>query len=582
LSIPKDKIEEVRERASIVQVVSEYLPLTKRGHNHVGLCPFHSEKTPSFTVSEEKKIFYCFGCNATGNVITFIMKKEGLEFPEAVRTLARRYGITINEFKKEVPDEREAIYGALKAAAEYFMLELRTPNGAQSREYLKGRGVTGELAKQFSMGFAPNKWDGLTNHLKKRGVSTEAAHRAGLIVKRDNSPGYYDRFRGRVIFPITDMRGRIIGFGGRTLDDKIQPKYLNSPESPVFKKGETLFGLSQSKEQIQKEGSVIVVEGYFDLVALHKHGFRNSVATMGTALTPEHIKVLKGYASTIYALFDSDEAGKSAAIRGLSLFLNEDVSCRAVLLDKGKDPDEFLKLSGPEALMEAVAEAPTLMEFYLRNLRDKLNISAPEGKKKYFGDALSYLSRIKDIAERGHYVSIVASTLGIGIDAVYDALKRPGADKNLKVNIAKEPVASRPEAMLLKVLIRHPDLYTPDADTAIEAFGDAALKKAGTAICGFLRDGKAISAADLLEGAEDAESRGRLANLLFREDDGYVEEPERMLRDSIKSVLNRGRVKQSTQEFTRESIKLLEQMGKSEVALEIRKRLEIGPQGKRH
>ena len=232
--------------------------------------------------------------------------------------------------------------------------------------------------------------------------------------------------------------------------------------------------------------------------------------------------------------------------------------------------------------MEAIADAPTLMEFYLRNLRDKLNISAPEGKKKYFGDALSYLTRIKDIAERGHYVSIVASTLGIGIDAVYDALKRPGAEKGIKVNIAREPVSSRPEAMLLKVLIRHPDIYTPDVDTAVEAFSDGVLRKAGMTICGLLRDKKAISAADLLDGADDAESRGRLALLLFREDEGYVEEPERMLRDSIRSVLNRGRVKPSTQEFTRESIKLLEEMGKSEVALEIRKRLEIGPQGKRH
>ncbi len=582
MTIPKDKIEEVRERASIVQVISEYLPLTKRGHNHVGLCPFHSEKTPSFTVSEEKKIFYCFGCNATGNVITFIMKKEGMEFPEAVRSLAKWYGITINEFKKEVPDERETIYAALKAAAEYFMLELRTPGGAPAREYLKARGMTGELAKQFSVGFAPNKWEGLLTHLKKRGIGIEAASRAGLLVKRDNSPGYYDRFRGRVIFPITDMRGRITGFGGRTMDDKVQPKYLNSPESPVFKKGETLYGLSQAKEQIQKEGSVIVVEGYFDLVALHKHGFRNSVATMGTALTPEHIKLLKGYASTIYALFDSDEAGKSAAIRGLNLFLNEDVSCRAVLLDKGKDPDEFLKLAGPEALMEAIADAPTLMEFYLRNLRDKLNISAPEGKKKYFGDALSYLSRIKDIAERGHYVSIVASTLGIGVEAVYDALKRPGSEKGLKVNVAREPVSSRPEAMLLKVLIRHPEIYTPDVETAVEAFSDAALKKAGRAVCGLLKQGKAIQAAELLDNTDDAESRKRLATLLFRDDDGYVEEPERMLKDSIRSVLNRGRVKPSTQEFTRESIKLLEEMGKSEVALEIKKRLEIGPQGKRH
>ncbi|MBE7415901.1 MAG: DNA primase, partial [Deltaproteobacteria bacterium] len=339
MAIPKDKIEEIRERASIVQVVSEYVPLTKRGANHLGLCPFHSEKTPSFTVSEEKKIFYCFGCNATGNVITFLMKKEGLAFPDAVRSLAARYGITISEsVRPGAPDKREAVYSALKAASEYFLAELRTSEGARAREYLKGRGLTGELAKSFMIGFAPDRWDGLTGHLKRKGVDTDAALSAGLIVKREKSTGHYDRFRGRVVFPITDTRGRIIGFGGRTMDDKVQPKYLNSPESPVFRKGETLFGLSQAREAIQKEGSVIVVEGYFDLVALVKHGFNNSVATMGTALTAEHVRLLKGYTASIYCLFDADEAGKKAAIRGLDLFLNEDVACRAVLLDKGKDP----------------------------------------------------------------------------------------------------------------------------------------------------------------------------------------------------------------------------------------------------
>ncbi|HBG45785.1 MAG TPA: DNA primase [Deltaproteobacteria bacterium] len=582
MTIPKDKIEEVRERASIVQVISDYMPLTKRGHNHVGLCPFHSEKSPSFTVSEQKKIFYCFGCNATGNVITFIMKKEGLTFPEAVRSIARRYGITINEFRKEASDDREGLYAALKAASEYFMAELRTPHGETAREYLKGRGMTGVIAREFKVGFAPNRWDGLVNYLRKNGVSTDTAERAGLIIKRDNSPGFYDRFRNRVVFPITDMRGRVIGFGGRTLDDKVQPKYLNSPESPVFKKGETLYGLSQAKEPIAKEGSVTVVEGYFDLVALHKHGFTNSVATMGTALTPEHIRILKGYATTIYALFDADEAGRSAAIRGLNLFLNEDVSCRAVLLDKGKDPDEFLKLSGPEALREAIKEAPTLMEFYLGNLRGKLNLTAPEGKKKYFGESLAYLSRITDIAERGHYASIVASTLGIGVESVYEALKSPKEGKGLKVRGVATTGNSRPEVIVLRVLVKHPALYSPEAQAAIESFIDPELKEAGRIISCLCREGKGISGTGLLDGVEDPGLKGRMAEMLLREDDGFVEEPERMLQDSIKRVLNRGNIKPSTQEFTRESIKLLEQMGRSEVALEIKKRLEIGSQGKRH
>lgn len=577
MSIPKEKIEEVRERVSIVQVINEYVPLTKRGHNHVGLCPFHSEKSPSFTVNEEKKIFYCFGCNATGNVITFLMKKDGLAFPEAVRALASRYGITINESKRDAPDEREQIYSALKAASEYFSGMLRASAGDPAKEYLKGRGLTGELAKRFHIGFAPNKWDGLFTFLKKKGIGVDAACKAGLLVKKDKGPGYYDRFRNRVIFPITDVRGRIIGFGGRALDEKSLPKYLNSPESPVFKKGETLFGLAQAKEAVSKEGYVLVVEGYFDLVALHRHGFLNSVATMGTALTTDHIRTLKGYTSSIYALFDSDEAGKNAALRGLNLFLNEDISCRAVLLNQGKDPDEFLQLAGPDALREAIVDAPTLMEFYLGSLRAKLNMSAPEGKKKYFEDALSYLSKIGNLAERGHYATIVASTLGIGVDSVYDAIKGANNPGGLKVKSGFQ-ARSLPELTLLRVIMKHPELFNPEVEAAFEAFTDDELKAAARAVAGLCREGVAMSGPALLERVEGEVLKGRMAELLFREMDGFVEEPARMVQDSLKSIMNRGKIKTSTQDM----IKLLEQMGKSDIAIELKKRIEVGPSGKRH
>jgi len=578
MSIPKDKIEEVRERASIVQVINEYVPLTKRGHNHVGLCPFHSEKTPSFTVNEEKKIFYCFGCNETGNVITFLMKKDGLAFPEAVRALASRYGITIDETRRKGPDEREQIYAALKAAAAYFEGVLKAPAGDPAKEYLKGRGLTGELAKRFNIGYATDRWDGLLNFLKKNNIGLEAACKAGLLVKKDKGPGHYDRFRGRVMFPITDLRGRIIGFGGRAIDEKSLPKYLNSPESPVFRKGETLFGLAQAKEAISGEGYVLVVEGYFDLVALHSHGFPNCVATMGTALTADHIRTLKGYTSSIYALFDADEAGKKAALRGLNLFLNEDISCRAVILNQGKDPDEFLKLAGPDALREAIVDAPTLMEFYLTTLRAKLKMNEPEGKKKYFEDALSYLSKIGNLAERGHYATIVASTLGIGVESVYDAIKGAPSPGGLVVKKGGFKARSLPELTLLRVIMQHPELFTPEVEAAFEAFTDADLKAASAAVSELCRKGAPLSGPALLERLEGVELKGKVADLLFRESDGFVEEPGRMVEDSLKSIMNRGKVKPSTQEM----IRLLEQMGKSDIAVELKKRIEAGPSGKRH
>lgn len=569
--IPKEKIEEVKERASIVQVISEYLPLAKRGINHVGLCPFHSEKTPSFTVNEAKKIFYCFGCNSTGNVITFLMKKEGLSFPEAVRSVAKRYGVQLPDEKKATPDSREPIFQALKLSVEYFSRELKGPEGRAGKEYLVKRGFDGEIASRFHLGYAPEKWDGLALFLKQRGISMETAEKAGLVLKRKDSSGYYDRFRGRLIFPITDSKGRVIGFGGRSLDDKSLPKYLNSPESPVFRKGDTLYGFYQAKQSISKEGSAIVVEGYFDLLALHKYGFTNSVATMGTALTTDHIRAIKGYASTVYALFDADQAGKNAAIRGLELFLNEEVTCRAVLLSQGKDPDEFLKASGPEAMREAITKAEPLMEFFLKELKQRFDLKTPEGKRKYLDSALPYLSKVRNIAEKGHYASFAAGVLGLPPEAVFSELKMPGAKRpEDAARPAKDKGAAVPlaELTVLKVILKFPALLDEKVKEAIEAFKDPDLKKIALAAVAFVKDGKELDAESLIEGLGDTELRGLAASILFREDDGFLEAPERMLEDSLARVLNKGKIK----ETTREMIKKLEDMGISDVASEIRKR----------
>lgn len=572
--IPKEKIEEVRDRVSIVQVISEYVPLTKRGQNHTGLCPFHSEKTPSFTVSEEKKIYYCFGCNATGNAITFVMKKEGLEFPEAVRSLARRWGIDIPESIKSGPDPREAVFHALKAASEFFYKELRAGSGAAARSYFKGRGFNEEIANRFNVGFAPGKWDGLTAYLKKKGVPVEAALDAGLIVKGDK--GLYDRFRNRIIFPITDIKGRVIGFGGRALDNSM-PKYLNSPESAVFKKGETFYGFFQAKQPIMKEGFAIIVEGYFDLLALHKHGFTNTIATMGTALTPQHLRVLKPFCGSVYSLFDSDQAGKNAAIRGLGLFLAEEMACRAVLLPQGKDPDEFLALSGPEGMKKAIESAEPLMEFFLKELEKKVKLSSPEGKKKYFDTAAEYLLKVKNVAERGHYASIVAAALGMAPDAVYEALKTPlgeGAGP-VKTGVLEAKGSNLKELTILRVILKHPELFSDKIKTAIEAFSDPVFRKIGLFLADNCEKGLKNDPPALLAELKD-EDAGAIAALLFKEDDGFVEDPGKMLEDSLKRVLNRGRIKETTQEMIRQ----LEETGRDEVASLMKKRFEAGPAGK--
>lgn len=569
--IPKEKIEEVRDRASIVQVISEYIPLKKRGHNYLGLCPFHSEKSPSFTVNEEKKIFYCFGCNATGNVVTFVMKKEGMAFPDALRALARKFGVNLEE-EKRTPTRKDWVLYALKSACDYYMKELKSPEAKVAREYLEKRGFEGEIVNRFQMGFAPEIWDGLTGFLRKKNVSMEIAEAAGLAVKRQSGTGCYDRFRGRIMFPIMDVKGRVIGFGGRGLTDKVQPKYLNSPESEVFKKGDVLFGLSQARQKMLDTQSVIVVEGYFDLLALHSHGFTNTVATMGTALTPSHIRTLKGYAETVYALFDSDEAGKSAAIRSLPLFLDEDMHCRAVLLPNGKDPDEFLKNSGPQAMTEAIERSEYLMDFYLIELGRKTGTSSPQQKKKFFESALKYLQMVKNVAEKGHYSGLVASMLNISAESVYEALKTPekpvpaavpGSSAGLKGPSLKE-------LTILRVILKHPNLFEPGVGEAIKSFRDPALKSAGLAISGFLSSGKDLDHSALLEEIKDEAIKARVAELLFKDEEGFIEGPEKMLEDCLKRVAQGGKIK----EHTREMIKRLEETGLDEVAREIRKRVK--------
>lgn len=568
--ISKDKIDEVKDRASIVEVVSSYLPLRKQGRNHIGLCPFHSEKTPSFSVSEEKKIFYCFGCHETGSVIDFMMKKEGVDFPEAVRSLAHRYGITIEESKPGVRDEREALYEALTVAAAFYRQELAAHTGVAARTYLQGRGYAGEILEEFHVGFARNNWDGLTNHLKKMGIPFDAASKAGLLVKKENG-GWYDRFRGRIIFPIHDLRGRVVAFGGRALENA-EPKYLNSPESPAFKKGAVLYGLYQAKQSVMKEGAAIVVEGYFDLIAMHKHGFKNSVATMGTALTVEHIRLLKTRASTVYALFDSDEAGKKAAIRSLELFLEEDLTCRAVVLPSAKDPDEFLAASGSKAMQEAIAAAEPLMEFFLRNLRAVTGVTAPEGKARYLDHALPYLLRVRNVAERGHYAATAAAAVGIPVDAVYEAMKMPAGQTARAERPLKAKAANLKEVTLLRVVLKHPELYNVRFDAAVEAFGETDLQEAGRVIGGFCREGRPLSGAALLDALPEGVDRARVGEVIFRDDDGFIESPAQMFEDSLKSILFGGKLKQRTVDL----LKTLEEQGKKEFAAEILRRLTPG------
>ncbi|OGQ51419.1 MAG: DNA primase [Deltaproteobacteria bacterium RIFCSPLOWO2_02_FULL_53_8] len=576
--IPKEKIEEVKDRADIVDVISSYVPLKKRGNNHIGLCPFHTEKSPSFSVSADKRMFYCFGCRETGSVIDFLMKKDGLDFVEAVRSLAARYGIIIEETSGKATDEREGLYEVLKAAAYFYQSHLESGTGAGARLYLNKRGYAGDILTDFAVGYAPRDWDGLLLWLKKRGIDPETASKAGLIIKKEKG-GWYDRFRDRVIFPIHDLRGRVVAFGGRAMEGG-EPKYLNSPESAVFKKGSILYGLYQAKQSMMKEDAAIVVEGYFDLLAMHRHGFKNSVATMGTALTSEHLRLLKARAATVYTLFDSDEAGKAAALRGLDLFIAEELTCRMVALETAKDPDEFLLKSGPAAMKAAISGAEPLMEFFLKNLRTVTDVTAPEGKARYLDLALPYLLKIRNVAERGHYAATAAATLGIPVDAVYEAMKTPHGGSGFHASLpspVKAKSAGLKEVTLIRVILKHPELYDARFDAAIGAFGHEALRDAAAVIAQFCREGRSLTASSVLDALPEGCDRSVVAEVLFRDDDGFVESPVQMLEDSLKSIMVGGKLKEKTVEL----LKRLEESGNKEFAEEIMRRLKPDAEAKK-
>ncbi|NVM57965.1 MAG: DNA primase [Desulfobacterales bacterium] len=381
--IPEDKIADVRNAANIVDVISEYVALKKAGKNFLGLCPFHAENRPSFTVSQEKQIFHCFGCRQGGNVFTFVMQYHNLSFPEAVRSLAQKYGIEIptremSPSQRRKLEEKERLFQLNQEAADYFKgVLLESPLGKRGRDYLTRRQMAAQVIDRFGLGYAPGGWSNLVQYFSGKGVSLNDVEMAGLVIAKKGG-GYYDRFRGRVIFPICDIHERVVGFGGRSLDDSL-PKYLNSPETPVYHKSRTLYGLHVAKERSRQPGSVFTVEGYFDLLALHCHGIKNVVATLGTALTQEHVRILKGYAEQVILVFDSDEAGMKAAERSLPLFKEEKVDARIMILPEGKDPDSYVFEVGGDGFGQRAERALDLIEFLVVSAVKKYGLS-PEGK----------------------------------------------------------------------------------------------------------------------------------------------------------------------------------------------------------
>ena len=410
----EELIEEIRSRNDIVDVISGYVRLQKKGSSYFGLCPFHNEKSPSFSVSRQKQMYYCFGCGAGGNVYTFLMEYENFSFVEAVKYLADRAGIELPEVEyskeaKEKADLRASILEVNKLAAKYYYVQLKSERGKAAYTYLKDRKLSDETITAFGLGYSNKFSDDLYKYLRKKGYSEELIRQAGLI-NTDEKQGVYDKFWNRVMFPIMDVNSRVIGFGGRVMGDA-KPKYLNSPETPVFDKSRNLYGLNRARTS--RKPYFLLCEGYMDVIALHQAGFTNAVASLGTALTPGHASLIRRYVREVYLTYDSDDAGTRAALRAVPILRDAGISAKVIRMDPYKDPDEFIKNLGAEEYEKRISEARNGFMFSVDMLSRDYDMGSPEGKTAFFRETAKRLMSFEDELERSNYIDAVASEYGV-------------------------------------------------------------------------------------------------------------------------------------------------------------------------
>jgi len=460
--------EEIRRVADIVELVGQFVQLKKAGRNFVGLCTFHAEKDPSFTVNAERQTFHCFGCKKGGDIFAFWMEYHNATFPEALRDLAERYNVTISDnfdpsAGKEKAAQKKTLLNINEKATVYFERILKhASKGKAGRDYLYDRSISRETVIEFRLGYAPDEWDGLVGILRDHKLDLDMGVQAGVIIPKKNG-GYYDRFRGRIIFPIFDLRQQVVGFGGRVLDNSL-PKYVNTPETPIFHKGEFLYGLHASYKAIRDKSRAVIVEGYMDWLALKNQGLDEVVATLGTALTARHVRRLKGYAREAIIVFDSDEAGKAAVLKSLPIFSNEGLPAKAVVLPDGHDPDSFVNANGLENFLALLDKAAPILDFYLEQKLTQPGLDM-ERKVRVLEEIFPALSELRTGTQRSLYVRRLSERLGVKEEVVWSELsvfmKRP-SENRLKSSMRnrlidrKAKKTSVSDLQLLNLLIHYP------------------------------------------------------------------------------------------------------------------------------
>ncbi len=570
-------LSEVRASTDIVALVSEFVSLRKAGRRHKGLCPFHDEKTPSFTVDGDKGLFYCFGCQTGGDTFKFLMLRDGLDFPEAARSLGERLNLKPPQRKSPGSDRRRQVYEVNEAAGKFFAACLADEDGGRkARAYLEKRGVSPEIQKEFGIGYAPSSWDRLRDHLGKTGFSARNGIDAGVLVDRDGK-NVYDRFRDRIIFPIRSLGGEIVAFGGRTLDPKEVAKYINSPESPVYTKGEVLYGMDRARAAIRDKGFVVLVEGYLDLIGLASSGFRNVVAALGTALTAAQAKLLRRNTERIVINYDADDAGRKAAYRALEILLGMDFQVSVFELEDGMDPDDFVREKGGEAYLEALRGSKPAIEFVTDQVAASMDLEHPRSRAQAVNQVLPFVARLQSVVERTTYLALIADRLRVDEDVLRlelrDALKR-GARQvaqprqaahaeqaDATAGSARDPrrPLNRAQGRLLGLLAARPAVRAAlRRELEPEDFAGSAAEKIVETV---LEDES--GAAEIAGRLDDEASRTLLARALFElEEDEEMDDISEQEARLCLSAIRRTRLTRERAQVQRQ----LEQGGETDVA----------------
>jgi DNA primase len=567
--IPDNILDDILSRVNIVEVISGYLPLKKAGRNFKASCPFHHEKTPSFMVSPDRQIFHCFGCGESGNAFKFLMRYERLEFPEAVEILAKKAGVVLP--KTDTRESKTAsvitqLYKINESASLYYENNLKSSLGVKPKDYLLKRRITEETVKTFRLGLALDRWDGLINYLRGKNYSLTLLEKAGLVLAKEGG-GFYDRFRNRIIFPILDIKSRVVGFGARVLED-VLPKYINSPETSLYVKGRNLYGLHLAKDSIRDKDSVVIVEGYLDFIVPYQAGLKNIVASLGTALTSEQARLLKRFTPNMVMVYDADAAGELASLRSLDIFIEEDMNVRIVSLPQGLDPDSYVRKHGIQSFEAKINDAKNLFEYKLQILKSRFNVREVEGKTKIACAMLETIHKIKNAVLKSEYMRKLAQDLDIREEALFEEIKKIASAKSYtgfsetvpkKTALAINPV----EKLLIKLMLEENE-YIEQIRKDLEPadFQDERTARIVSVMFDLIAQGKMVDPASLMNHLNGEDVSRLIGESVFLPEDVSAQQKENVIIDCIRRL--KGEKLRLKKQHLHDQIKTAQQGGDEE------------------